>query len=151
MLHMSSTHQMQQIQPNDLTLICPYVGVMGVGVWCSPSETGPEQAKKPNLSMVMANFRKNMVRTPPPNPSISEKPFSRAFRIYPTYPPPSGHSAGTNQATMATTPENAPCWHDPHRPREICILWATDDTHQPQHLLRTCTLIGKRPPPTVLQ
>ena len=26
MLHMSSTHQMQQIHPNDLTLICPYVG-----------------------------------------------------------------------------------------------------------------------------
>ena len=35
MLHMSSTHQMQQIHPNYLTLICPYVGVMGVGVRCS--------------------------------------------------------------------------------------------------------------------
>ena len=52
MLHMSSTHQMQQIHPNDLTLICPYVGVMGVGVRCSLSETGSEQAKKPNLSTV---------------------------------------------------------------------------------------------------
>ena len=46
MLHMSSTYQMQQIHPNDLTLICPYVGVMGVGVRCSLSETGLEQAKK---------------------------------------------------------------------------------------------------------
>ena len=55
MLHMSSTHQMQQIHP-DLTLICPYVGVMGVGVRCSLSETGLEQAKKPNLSTVTANF-----------------------------------------------------------------------------------------------
>ena len=40
MSHMSSTHQMQQIHPNDLTLICSYVGVMGVGVRCSLSETG---------------------------------------------------------------------------------------------------------------
>ena len=56
MLHMSSTHQMQQIHPNDLTLICPYVGVMGVGVRCSLSETGLEQAKKPNLSTVTADF-----------------------------------------------------------------------------------------------
>ena len=23
---------------------------------------------------------------------------------------------------MALTPENAPCWHLPHRPREICVL-----------------------------
>ena len=46
MLHMSSTHQMQQIHLNDVTLICPYVGIMGVGVRCSLSETGLEQAKK---------------------------------------------------------------------------------------------------------
>ena len=87
MLHMSSTHQMQQIHPNDLSLICPYVGVMGVRVRCSLPETGLEQAKKPNRSTAMANFRKNKVPDPPPNPYISEKPFSRAFRIYPTYPP----------------------------------------------------------------
>ena len=42
MLHMSSTHQMQQIHLTDVTLICPYVGVMGVGVRCSLSETGLE-------------------------------------------------------------------------------------------------------------
>ena len=87
MLHMSSTHQMQRIHPDDLTLICPYVGVLGVGVWCSLSKTGSQQAKKkPNLSTVTANFRKNMVPDPPPNPNISEKPYSRAFQIYPTYP-----------------------------------------------------------------
>ena len=77
MLHMSSTHQMQQIQPNDLTLICPYVGVMGVGVRCSLSETRLEQAKKPNLSTGTANFQKKYGSGPPPNPHISEKPFSR--------------------------------------------------------------------------
>ena len=55
MLHMSCTHQMQHIHPNDLTLICPYVGVMGVGVRCSLSESGPEHAKKnPNLSKNLA-------------------------------------------------------------------------------------------------
>ena len=76
MLHMSSTHQMQQIHPNDLTLICPYVGVMGVGVRCSLSETGLEQAKKPNLSTVTANLRKNMVPDPPPPTHTSPKsPF----------------------------------------------------------------------------
>ena len=46
MLHMSSTHQMQQFHLNDLILIHPYVGVMGEGVQCSVSETGPQRAKK---------------------------------------------------------------------------------------------------------
>ena len=32
-----------------------------------------------------------------------------------------GHSVGTNEATMAPTPENAPCWQEITRPREICI------------------------------
>ena len=66
MLHISSTHEMQQIHPNDLTLICPYVGVMGVGLRCSLSETRLEQAKKTHLSTVTANFRKIMVPDPPP-------------------------------------------------------------------------------------
>ena len=120
MLHMSSTHQMQQIHPNDLTLICPYVGVMGVGVRCSLSETRLEQAKKTQPAKGNGQFLKKHGSGPPPNPYISEKPFSRAFRIYPTPPPPLGHSAGTNEATMAPTPENAPCWQVPVRPREIC-------------------------------
>ena len=34
---------------------------------------------------------------------------------------PLGHSAGTNEATTAPTPENAPCWHEITRPREICL------------------------------
>ena len=87
MLHMSSTHQMQQIHPNDLTLICPYVGVRGVGVRCSLSETRPQQAKKTQPVNGNGQFSKKYGSGPPPNPYISEKPFSRAFRIYPTYPP----------------------------------------------------------------
>ena len=59
-----------------------------------------------------------MVRTPPPSQYMSEKPFSRAFQIYPTYPP-LGHSAGTNEATITVIPENAPCWHIPYRTPEI--------------------------------
>ena len=89
MLHMSSTHQMQQIHQNDLTLICPYVGVMGVGVRCNFSETKLEQAKKTQPVNGNSQFSKKYgsAPPPPPNPYISEKPFSRAFRIYPTYPP----------------------------------------------------------------
>ena len=86
MLHMSSTHQMQQIHPNDLSLICPYVGVMGVGVRCSLSETGLEQAKNPQPVNGNGQFSKKYGSGLPPNPYISEKPSSRAFRIYPTYP-----------------------------------------------------------------
>ena len=66
MLHMSSTHQMQQIHTNDLSLICPYVGVMGVRVRCSLPETGLEQAKK--TQPVNGNgqvSKKIWFRTPP--------------------------------------------------------------------------------------
>ena len=88
MLHMSSTHHMQQIHPNDLSLICPYVGVMGVRVRCSLPETGLEQAKKTQPVNGNGQFsgKKMVPDPPPPNPCISEKHFSRAFRIYPTYP-----------------------------------------------------------------
>ena len=97
MLHMSSTHQMQQIHPNDLTLICPYVGVRGVGVRCSLSETRPQQAKKTQPVNGNGQFsRKYGSGPPPPNQYISEKPSSRAFRIYPTYPP----LQGTQEAQM---------------------------------------------------
>ena len=99
MLHMSSPHQMQQIHPNDLTLICPYVGVMGVGVRCSLSETGLEQAKKPNLSMVTANFRKNMVPDPPLTHTSPKSPFQGLSEYTPhTHPfgALSGHKRGNN-------------------------------------------------------
>ena len=46
--------------------------------------------------------------------------FFKGFPNIPHIPPPSGHSAGTNEATMAPTPENAPCWHQIGRPGEIC-------------------------------
>ena len=69
MLHMSSTHQMQQIHPNDLSLICPYVGVMGVRVRCSLPETGLEQAKKTQPVNGNGQFSKKIwFRTPPPQP-----------------------------------------------------------------------------------
>ena len=32
-----------------------------------------------------------------------------------------GHSVDTNEATMSPTPENLPCWHNWHRPREIFL------------------------------
>ena len=66
MLHMSSTHKMQQIHPNDLSLICPYVGVMGVRVRCSLPETGLEQAKKTQPVNGNGQFSKKYGRTPPP-------------------------------------------------------------------------------------
>ena len=101
MLHMSSTHQMQQIHPNDLTLICPYVGVMGVGVWCSLSETGLEQAKKTQPVNGNGQFSKKYGSgpPPPPNPYISEKPFSRLSEYTPhtpTYGTLSEHKSGNN-------------------------------------------------------
>ena len=67
----------------------PHVGVMGVGVKRSVSKTGAEQAKKTQTVNGDGQFSKQkMVPDPPhPNPYISEKPFSRAFRIYPIYPP----------------------------------------------------------------
>ena len=66
MLHTSSTHQMQQIHLNDVTLICPYVGVMGVGVRCSLSETGLEQAKKTQPVNGNGQFLKKYGPGPPP-------------------------------------------------------------------------------------
>ena len=102
MLHMSPTHRMQQIHPNDLTLICSYVGVMGVHVRCSLSETGLEQAKKTQPVNGNGQFSKKYGSGPPLNPYISEKPFSRAFQIYPHTPPfgPLGHKRGNNDGDL---------------------------------------------------
>ena len=76
MLHMSSTHQMQQIHLNDLTLICPYVGVMGVGVRCSLSGNGLEQAKKTQPVNGNGQFsKKNMVPDPPLIRTSPKSPF----------------------------------------------------------------------------
>ena len=59
---------MQQIHLNDVTLICPYVGVMGVGVRCSLSETGLEQAKKTQPVNGNGHFLKKYGSAPPPPP-----------------------------------------------------------------------------------
>ena len=48
-------------------------------------------------------------------------------------PPPSGHSAGTNEATMAPTPENAPCWHQIGRPGEILMWLRARELHDHIH------------------
>ena len=96
MLHMSSTHQMQQIHPNDLTLICPYVGVLGVGVRCSLSETGSEQAKKTQPVNGNGQFSKKYGSGPPPPPThTSPKSPIQGLSKYtphtPTYGTLSGH------------------------------------------------------------
>ena len=94
MLHMSSTHQMQQIHPDDLTLICPYVGVMGVGVRCSLSEATLEQAKKNQPVKVTANFRKNMVPDPPPLTHTSPKSPFQGLSEYTPHTPTFGTLSG---------------------------------------------------------
>ena len=53
-------------------------------------------------------------------PRVFQIAIFKGFPNIPHMPPAAGHSAGTNEATMATTPENAPHWHETGRPREIC-------------------------------
>ena len=135
MLHMSSTHQMQQIHLNDLTLICPHLGVMGVGVRCSLSGPGPEQAKKTQPVNGSGQFSKKYASGPPPLYIHLRKAHSRAFRIYPTYPPlrdtqraqirqqwqrpPKTLSVGT----IPTVPERHVCMHvRPHRVWHIALV-----------------------------
>ena len=93
MLHMSSTHQMQQIHPNDLTLICPYVGVIGVGVRCSLSETRLEQAKKTQPVNGNGQFRKNMVPDPPLTHTSLKSP-SQGLSEYTPHTPTFGTLSG---------------------------------------------------------
>ena len=52
---------------------------------------------------------------------VPNSPFQWLSEYTPHTPPPLGNSAGTNEATKAPTPENAPCWHEIMRPREICV------------------------------
>ena len=120
MLHISSTHQMQQIHPNDLTLICPYVGVLGVGVRCSLSETGSEQAKKTQPVNGNGQFSKKYGSGPPPQPIHLRKALFKGFPNIPHIPLPTGHSVDTNEATMAPTLETPQSWQVQQRPREIC-------------------------------
>ena len=50
---------------------------------------------------------------------VPNSPFQGLSKYNP-HTPPLGHSVGTNEATITAIPENAPCWHIPLRPREIC-------------------------------
>ena len=63
---------------------------------CSLSETRPQQAKKTQPVNGNGQFSRKYGSGPPPDQYISEKPSSRAFRIYPTYPP----LQGTQEAQM---------------------------------------------------
>ena len=122
MLHMSSTHQMQQIHPNDLPLICPCVGVMGVGVRCSLSKTGSEQAKKTQHVNGNGQFSKKYGSgPPPPQPIHLRKALFKGFPNIPHIPLPTGHSVDTNEATTAPTLENPQSWQEIRCPREICL------------------------------
>ena len=56
----------------------------------------------------------------------------KGFPNIPHIPLPPEHSVGTNEATMAPTPENPESWHNRQRPREICIQLEKDD-HQTLH------------------
>ena len=90
MLHMYSIHQMQQIHPNDLTLICPYVGVMGVGVRCSLSETGLEQTKKTQPVNGNGQFSKKYGSGAPSQPIHLRKALFKGLPNIPHIPPPFG-------------------------------------------------------------
>ena len=47
--------------------------------------------------------------------------LSKGFPNIPHIPLPPEHSAGTNEGTMAPTPENPPSWRNSGCPREICM------------------------------
>ena len=104
MLHMSSTHQMQQIHPNDLTLICPYVGVIGVGVRCSLSETGLEQAKKTQPVNGNGQFSKKYGSGPPLTHTSPKSPFQGLSEYTPHTPPPFGTLSGHERGNNGTDP-----------------------------------------------
>ena len=57
---------------------------------------------------------------PPTSIHTSPKSLFKGFPNIPRTPLPTGHSVGLNEATMASTPKNAPSWHNHQRPREIC-------------------------------
>ena len=96
----------------------PFQKCMG---WGGIGDLKPDQnrQKKPNLSTVMGNFRENMVPDPLLTNTSPKSPLQGLSEFTPQTPP-LGHSAGTNEATITAIPENAPCWHVPDRPREIC-------------------------------
>ena len=62
-------------------------------------------------------------------PGVFQVALFKGFPNIPHIPLPLGHSVVTNEATMAPTPENAPCWHDWHRPREIWLIGGIDSEH----------------------
>ena len=47
----------------------------------------------------------------PPGHTSPKSPLKGLSQYTPRTPLPAGHPVDTNEATMASTPENAPCWH----------------------------------------
>ena len=63
-----------------------------------------------------------MVPDPPPNQYISEKPSSRAFRIYPTYPPPQGPQEAQTRQQWHRHPKTLRVGIKPDVPERYSIL-----------------------------
>ena len=57
-------------------------------------------------------------------PGVFQIALFKGFLNIPHIPLPPEHSVGTNEATMAPTPETPESWHIPHRPREIGGMFA---------------------------
>ena len=53
-------------------------------------------------------------------PGVFQITLFKGFPNIPHIPPRTGHTVGTNQATMTTTTENPPSWRIRYGPREIC-------------------------------
>ena len=86
--------------------------------WWLPVSKNRQQATQA-LSKAEKNL-KHVVSTAC-KPGVFRIALFKGFPNMPHIPPPTGHSAGTNETTKAPTPENAPCWHETARPREISV------------------------------
>ena len=87
---------------------------------CVPADKRGQQAARP-LSKTGETL-KGVVSTAC-RPGVFQIALFKGFpNILRIPPPPSGHSVGTNEATMAATPENAQGWHNPHRCKGVCPL-----------------------------
>ena len=89
--------------------------------WWLPVSKNRQQATQA-LSKAEKNL-KHVVSTAC-KPGVFRIALFKGFPNMPHIPPPTGHSAGTNETTKAPTPENAPYWHETVPPREIYIyIW----------------------------
>ena len=94
--------------------------------WWLPVSKNRQQATQA-LSKAEKNL-KHVVSTAC-KPGVFRIALFKGFPNMPHIPPPTGHSAGTNETTKAPTPENAPCWHETARPREIYVYKYNSGAH----------------------